>query len=59
MNRVANVSSTANFIPAMGRMHFDLAKEVGQKIDVLPSFLLVDVVNLSSFYMEIEGENWK
>jgi hypothetical protein len=59
MNRVANVSSTANFIPAMGRMYFDLAREDGQIIDVLPLFLVVDVVNLSSFYMEIEGENWK
>jgi hypothetical protein len=30
MNRVVNVSSTANFGTAMGRMHFDLARIDGR-----------------------------
>jgi hypothetical protein len=59
MNRVVNVSSTANFKPAMGRLHFDLAKEDGQIVDDLPLFLMFDVVNLSSFYMYKRGENWR
>ncbi len=59
MNRLANLSSTANFKPAMGRLHFDLAKEDGQIVNDLHLFLVFDVVNLSSFYMDIKGENWK
>jgi hypothetical protein len=57
MNRVVNVTSTSNFRPAVGRMNFDLAKEDGQIVDDLPPFLMFDVVNLISFYIDERGEN--
>jgi hypothetical protein len=59
MNRVVNVSSTANFKPAMGRLHLDRARVDGQIVDDLPLFLMFEVENLSSFYMAKKGENWK
>jgi hypothetical protein len=59
MNRVVNVSSTANFKLAMGCLHFDLARVVGQIVNNLPLFLMFEVVNLSSSCTANRGESWK